>query len=226
MKNPALQTLCSSVRFQSILTKRRFVEGVRWLIHFAALLPAVILLWDWLNHNLTVNPIQEAIQRSGRIAITLLIATLAIRPVSGLLRWNALLARRRTLGLYTFAYAVLHVSLFLGVDYRFVLLFILQEFAEKPYLWFGVGAFAILLPLAVTSFPYWMRKLGKNWKRLHRLVYLAAILAVLHYGGAVKGDFLALRGEVLRPWLYVLAVIFLLGWRVWRGLHKRSVLRQ
>ena len=192
-----------------------------WLFHVVALLPGLLLLSDWLSGDLSVNPVQEAIQRSGRIAITLLVATLAVRPLSHWLRWKALLAGRRTLGLYTFGYALLHATLFLGVDYRFVLAFIVQEFVEKPYLWFGVGAFAILLPLAITSFRYWMRKLGKNWKRLHRLIYLAAILAVLHYGWAVKGDFLTLRGEVLRPWLYALGVAFLLGWRLWVVLQQQ-----
>lgn len=192
-----------------------------WLLHAAALLPGFLLLGDWLGGNLSVNPVQEAIRRSGRIAITLLVATLAVRPLSRWLRWNALLARRRTLGLYTFAYALLHATLFLGVDYRFAFAFILQEFIEKPYLWFGVGAFAILLPLAITSFRYWMRKLGKNWKRLHRLIYLAAVLAVLHYGWVVKGDFLSWRGEVLRPWLYALGVAFLLVWRLWLVLQRQ-----
>lgn len=191
-----------------------------WLLHAAALLPGFLLLYDWWGGNLSINPVQEAIRRSGRIAITLLVATLAVRPLSRWLRWNALLARRRTLGLYTFAYALLHAFLFLVVDYRFVLAFILPEFVEKPYLWFGVSAFAILLPLAITSFRIWMRKLGKNWKRLHRLIYLAAVLAVLHYGWAVKGDFLTLRGEVLRPWLYALGVAFLLVWRLWLVLNK------
>jgi len=192
-----------------------------WLFHVVALLPGLLLLSDWLSGELSVNPIQEAIQRSGRIAITLLVATLAVRPLSRWLGWKALLAGRRTLGLYTFAYALLHAILFTVVDYRLVLAFILQEFVEKPYLWFGVSAFAILLPLAITSFRYWMRKLGKNWKRLHRLIYLAAVLAVLHYGWAVKGDFLTWRGEVLRPWLYALGVAFLLGWRLWVVLQKQ-----
>ncbi|MFN3308621.1 MAG: sulfite oxidase heme-binding subunit YedZ [Anaerolineales bacterium] len=183
--------------------------------------PAVLLVGDWLGGRLSVNPIQEAIQRSGRIAITLLVLTLAVRPLAHWLKWKMLLTQRRTLGLYTFAYALLHASLFLALDYRFALILILQEFVEKPYLWFGVSAFAILLPLAVTSFRYWMRKLGKNWKRLHRLIYGAAFLAVFHYGGAVKGDFLALRGEVLRPWLYGLVVALLLAWRVWGCLRKR-----
>jgi sulfoxide reductase heme-binding subunit YedZ len=201
--------------------KRWITSNIAWLLHLAALLPGLLLLSDWLSGNLSVNPVQEAIQRSGRIAITLLVATLAVRPLSLWLRWKALLARRRTLGLYTFAYALLHVTLFTVVDYRFALAFILQEFIEKPYLWFGVSAFAILLPLAITSFRYWMRKLGKNWKRLHRLIYLAAVLAVLHYGWAVKGDFLTMRGEVLRPWLYALGIAFLLGWRLWLILQQQ-----
>ncbi len=198
-------------------------QSLRWFIHGAALLPGILLLGDWLGGDLSINPIQEAIQRSGRIAITLLLATLAVRPLSQWLNWKAFLAQRRTLGLYTFFYALLHASLFSGIDYGLNLSLILQEFSEKPYLLLGVGAFFILLPLAITSFRVWMRKLGKNWKRLHRLIYLAAILAVFHYGLAVKGDFLALRGEVLRPWLYGVGVGVLLGVRLMRYFrHQRA----
>lgn len=207
------------------MQREKAILRLTWLIHGAAIFPAVLLLSDWLRDELSINPIQEATQRSGRIAITLLIATLAVRPLSQWLDWKALLAWRRTLGLYTFAYALLHAFLFLIVDYQFALPFILREFAEKPYLWFGVGAFLILLPLAITSFRFWMRNLGKNWRRLHRFIYIAAILTVLHYGGAVKGDFLAIRGEVLRPWIYGVGVAILLGWRVWRDFLKQAIFR-
>lgn len=207
------------------LTKQGFSEWFRWLVHFAALLPAAMLVWDWLQGDLSVNPIQEATQRSGRIALTLLVATLAVRPLAQGLRWKALLARRRSLGLYTFGYALLHATLFLVVDYRLALNFLFQEFVEKPYLWFGVATFALLLPLAITSFRIWMRKLGKNWKRLHRLIYVAAVVAILHYGGAVKGDFLAGRGEVLRPWLYGIGVGLLLTWRLGESIHKQVAKR-
>lgn len=208
------------------MQRKEAMLRLTWIIHGAAIFPAILLLSDWLRGELSINPIQEVIQRSGRIAITLLITTLAVRPLSQWLAWKALLARRRTLGLYTFAYALLHAFFFLIVDYQFALPIIFQEFAEKPYLWFGVGAFLILLPLAITSFRYWVRKLGKNWKRLHQLIYLAAVLAVLHYGAAVKGDFFALRGEVFRPWIYAASVALLLGWRGWRELRKRFALRQ
>lgn len=205
----------------NLIRRKRILRAQAFLIHSAALFPAILLLADGLLGNLSVNPIQQAVQRTGRIAISLLVATLTVRPLAQIGRWQALLAQRRTLGLYTFGYALLHAILFLVVDYRLALSLILREFIEKPYLWFGVGAFAILLPLAITSFRYWMRKLGKNWKRLHRLLYLAAIFAVLHYGWAVKGDFLTLRGEVLRPWLYALSVAFLLAWRLWTTLLQR-----
>ncbi|MCX8062846.1 MAG: sulfoxide reductase heme-binding subunit YedZ [Anaerolineales bacterium] len=202
------------------MNRLKSLISIHWIVHLVALLPAAILIWDWVNGALSINPIQEAIQRSGRIAITFLVITLAVCPLSQWLKWRALLAQRRMVGLYTFAYALLHASLFLVVDYQLALRFIYKEFIEKPYLWFGVSAFMILLPLAITSFRFWMRKLGKTWKRLHRLLYLAAILAILHYGGAVKGDFFTFRGEVIRPWLYGLVIAFLLVWRIWNARGK------
>jgi sulfoxide reductase heme-binding subunit YedZ len=141
-----------------------------------------------LTKNLTVNPIQAATQRTGDTALVMLLVSLACSPAVSILGIKGLLKFRRTLGLYAFFYAGLHFSIFLGLDYAFNLSLVWADFAEKRFILVGFLTGLILLVLAVTSFQWWMIRLRKGWKRLHRLVYLAGVLAVLHYLWAVKAD--------------------------------------
>ena len=113
-----------------------------------------------------------------------------------------------------FLYAAVHVGLFVGVNFGFQLNFIVPEFLQKYYLWAGLPAFAILAALAATSFRWSMRRMGKNWKRLHRYIYLAAILVVLHLAFVIKGDFFRLGGDVWKPLVAVAVVSVLLIVRV------------
>jgi len=185
-----------------------------WVVTIGAWLPLLILAFDAFTGRLTVNPIQAAEQRTGDIAITLLILSLACTPLNTLLRWPAVLKVRRSLGLYAYLYAFLHFLLFIGLDYGFDAQLLLQALKEKPFILVGLAGFILLSALALTSFDYWKVRLGKNWKRLHRLTYLINLLIVLHFGWAVKGDFLRLQGDVFRPLLAGLGVILLLGLRL------------
>jgi sulfoxide reductase heme-binding subunit YedZ len=112
------------------------------------------------------------------------------------------------LGLYAFMFAVTHMLIFVGLDYGFNWNFLWLDLASKRYIWVGLLTLIILTLLAATSFQWWMRRLGKNWKRLHRLVYLAGALVVLHYAWSKKGDVLALQGDVIQPFAFGLAVCF------------------
>lgn len=183
-------------------------------LHAAALLPFVWLLVDAANGNLTVNPIQEASRRTGLYALVLLLLSLAVTPLNAVLGYAPLVKMRRPLGLYAFFYAAVHLSIFLAIDYAFEWRFILPEIAEKRYILVGLSAFIILLALALTSYQWAMKKMGKNWKRLHRLVYLAAPLVILHFAWAVKGDLALLSGEVIRPVLFGLVALALLATRL------------
>ncbi|MEZ0396085.1 MAG: protein-methionine-sulfoxide reductase heme-binding subunit MsrQ [Anaerolineales bacterium] len=183
---------------------------LRWMVHLLGVWPLTALAWDAWQGNLSVNPIQEVEQRLGRAALYFLVASLAVTPLTTLTGWRALPPRRRALGLYAFLYASLHFAVFAGLDYGFDLPEILRLTGEKPFILLGVSAGLLLTPLAVTSFDVFMRKLGKRWKRLHRLVYVIAPLVIVHYGWAKKGDFFALRGEVLQPLLWGLLVVLLL----------------
>jgi methionine sulfoxide reductase heme-binding subunit len=162
-----------------------------WLLlvtHVGALLPLALLVGGYFTNQLGVNPIQEITFRTGKFALVLLVLSLACTPVNTVFGFKRVLPLRRPLGLYAFLYVCLHLLTFVGLDYGFAPGLIRQEIVEKRYILVGFAAFLLLLPLAVTSTRGWMRRLGKNWKRLHRLVYAAALLAVLHYVWVVKSD--------------------------------------
>jgi sulfoxide reductase heme-binding subunit YedZ len=183
-------------------------------IHIYGWSALVLLIVDLLTDNLTANPIQALEQRTGRHAITLLVLALACSPLNNLLGWRELLKRRRALGLYAFLYATIHVLIFVDLDYGLAWSLIVQTIVEKPYIIVGVMAFLMLIPLAFTSFDIWKKRLGKNWKRLHQLVYWIAPLAALHYAWGKKGDFFALRGEIIRPLIYASIIVILLIMRI------------
>lgn len=180
---------------------------LRLLTHIAALTPLALLIWDYSQNQLTVNPIQEITLRTGKCALVLLVLSLACTPINKLFGYRQVLPLRRPLGLYAFLYVCLHFLTFVWLDYGLDLGLIWQELAEKRYVLAGFAAFLILLPLAITSTRGWMRRLGKDWKRLHRLVYVAALLAVLHYVWLVKSD-------IREPLLYGAVVVLLLVLRM------------
>ncbi len=179
---------------------------IRWLVHIAAWIPLIVLIVDALNNNLTFNPVQAATQRTGDTAIILLGLSLACSPISTYLGWKDAIKLRRALGLYAFMYAAVHFFIFMVVDYGLQFNFIIPEFLQKYYIWAGLPAFAILVALAATSFRWAMRRMRKNWTRLHRYVYLGAILVALHLALVIKGDFFRLRGDVWKP--VVAAIVF------------------
>ena len=183
-------------------------------IHIYGWSTLVLLIIDFFTNNLTANPIQALEQRTGRHAITLLVMALACTPLNNLFGWRELLKRRRALGLYAFLYATIHVIIFVDLDYGLAWSLLVQTIVEKPYIVVGVIAFLMLVPLAFTSFDIWKKRLGKNWKRLHQLVYWIAPLAALHYAWGKKGDFFALRGEIIRPLIYASIIVILLIMRL------------
>lgn len=157
-------------------------------VHVAALAPLAVLIVAVLTDNLTVNPIQAATLRTGKTAMILLVLSLACTPANAVFGFTQAIKVRRALGLYAFLYAAVHFSIFLGVDYRFDVGLIWLELAEKRYILVGAAALLILIPLAVTSTKGWQRRLKKNWKKIHRWVYVAAILVIFHYVWVQKAD--------------------------------------
>ena len=161
---------------------------IRILLHICALLPLVMLFYDLGYDNLSVNPIQDITIRTGKPALILLVLVLSITPIRKWFGLHSLLQFRRSLGLYAFMYASLHLLVFVGLDYGFDIELLRSSVFKKPYVILGLLAYFTLVPLAVTSTHGWIRRLGKYWKMLHRLVYLTGVLAVAHYIWAVKSD--------------------------------------
>jgi sulfoxide reductase heme-binding subunit YedZ len=172
------------------------------------------LVYDFFTNKLTINPIQYLEQILGRIAIYWLVAALAVTPLYTLTGLRDLPGRRRAVGLYAFMYVCLHLLVFFGLDYAFNIAQIWSLVTGKVYLLVGVLGVLLLIPLAVTSFDYFIRKMGKDWKRLHWLVYPAVVISILHYGLAQKGDLFTLRGNVLRPFLWLMLTFVLLAMRL------------
>ena len=190
------------------MAKPRFTP-LQLLVHLAGWIPLVVLLFDLFRDNLTANPIQAIEQRTGYTALVFLALSLACTPLA-FLGWKELTQRRKALGNYGFLYAAIHVTVFVAVDYGLNLEAILRDVGTKQYILIGATAFLLLVPLAATSFNYWMKRLGKNWKRLHRLVYLSWPLVVLHFFMARKGNILNLTGDVFEPLLFAVIISLLL----------------
>jgi sulfoxide reductase heme-binding subunit YedZ len=193
-----------------------------WLAaNLAAALPLLVLLRDFAQGNLGVDPINTINNATGRAAIALLLLSLAATPLHTVFGFRRGLTVRKSLGLWAFVYASFHLLNFVGLDYGFDVQFLLQDaLLNKPYIVAGLASLLILLPLAITSTRGWMRRLGRNWKRLHRLVYGAGVLAVLHFLWQAKA---AERGE---PLLYGLALALLLLVRIPAVRQRMVALRQ
>jgi methionine sulfoxide reductase heme-binding subunit len=208
--------------------KRFRLHPLQILTHIGAWIPLAVLVADYYNDNLTVNPIQAAEQRTGHIAIVLLILSLACTPLNLLFRYPPVLKIRRALGLYGYMYAAIHLLIFTGLDFGFDTGLLMDEILKKRFILIGMAAFVLLSALAVTSFRWWKARLGKKWKYLHRLVYLVNLLVVLHFALAVKGDIFRLQGNILWPLVAAAVVTLLLVLRipsVRRGLSRRNTLR-
>jgi sulfoxide reductase heme-binding subunit YedZ len=185
----------------------RQLPWLRIVVHLGAWAPLALIGLDALRDNLTANWIQAITFRTGKPALVLLVLSLACTPLASVFGFKAALKVRRALGLYAFMYAALHFAIFVGLDYGFDLALIWETVLEKRYLIVGAGALLILLPLAITSFQWWMKRLGKAWKRLHKLAYIAGLLAVSHYVWVVKTD-------VREPLAWGAFLVLLLGLRV------------
>jgi sulfoxide reductase heme-binding subunit YedZ len=185
------------------------------LVFLICLIPLGMIAYDAASDGLGANPIEALELRTGRWALRLLAATLAVTPLRRISGWNELIKYRRMTGLFAFFYATLHLSTYIGLDMFFDAGDIVEDVVEHPYVTIGLATWLLLLPLAVTSTRGWVRRLGgKRWAMLHRLIYVAAITGTVHYLWAVKKD-------TYLPLVYFTVFAVLLGWRLWAVLAKR-----
>jgi sulfoxide reductase heme-binding subunit YedZ len=169
----------------------------------------------FLVDGLGVDPVKEFEHWSGRSALTVLLGALAVTPLRRLTGWHDLQKVRRVVGLFAFFYLTVHFLAWLGLDQFFGWSYIGEDIAKRPFITLGFTAFLLLIPLALTSTKGWIRRLGKNWVRLHRLVYVSASLGVVHYLWATKADD---RG----PAIAAVVLATSLGLRLWWAGSKRA----
>ncbi len=186
-------------------TSQRFVHA---LVVTVLLLPLMGLVVGAALDKLGANPVEEMTHITGEFGLRSLILCLAVTPLRRFTGWRGLTPYRRSFGLLAFVYAVCHFGVFLFFDLGLDLSALAEEIVERPYITVGFGALLAMTPLAVTSTRGWQRRLGRRWVFLHRLVYPAAILAVVHFWWLVKAD---LMGPALHA--LVLAGLLVARWR-------------
>jgi methionine sulfoxide reductase heme-binding subunit len=188
-------------------------------IFLAALVPLAHLAWRGFHEGLGANPIEVITHATGDWTLRLILTTLAITPLRKITRQYWLIGVRREIGLFAFFYGVLHFTTYIWLDKFFDLHEMIKDVYKRPFITAGFTAFVLLIPLAVTSTAGWIRRLGgKNWQRLHRLIYVSAIVGVIHYIWLVKAD-------VRKPlqYAFVLSILLLYRIGVWIAGRRKSL---
>ncbi|MCA1934021.1 MAG: sulfoxide reductase heme-binding subunit YedZ [Asticcacaulis sp.] len=194
--------------------KRGFTPDIA-LICALCLLPALWLLWRFFQNDLGVNPVETVVRQLGVWGLRLLVLGLALTPLARLLRQGRLIRWRRPIGLFAFGYVALHLLSYVVIDQYFDWAQIWSDILKRPYITFGMIAFVLLIPLALTSFNAAIRRLGGVvWRNLHRLIYVIVPLGALHY-------FLLVKADKTMPLVYAAIIAVLLGWRVWEWARKK-----
>lgn len=192
-------------------------RALKALAFALASLPLIKLVFDTLGvagGSLGANPVESLLHRAGWWGLVLLLVTLAVTPARDLTGQTALVRTRRLLGLYAFTYVLMHVLVYTVLDQRLALGPIVEDILRRPYITVGLGAFLLLIPLALTSNDASRRRLKARWTKLHRLVYPIAILGVWHYWWQVKQD-------VAQPLIFAAVLAVLLGYRLLKR-HRRT----
>jgi sulfoxide reductase heme-binding subunit YedZ len=185
------------------------IAAIKSVVFVLALLPFARIAWLIVN-QVPVEPVEFVTHGTGDWALYLLCATLAITPLRRFTGWNWLIRLRRMLGLYTFFYALMHFLTFLWADHGFDFGAMWKDVLKRPFITVGFIAFVLLLPLAATSTNAMIKRLGRRWAQLHRLIYLIAPLAILHYWWMKAG-----KHNFEQPIVWGTVVAVLLGLRVY-----------
>jgi len=188
---------------------RRLSRNSKWMLLLLGLAPCFLLVWDSVTGGLSVNPVEDITHRTGDWALRFVLAALAVTPIRWISGWNPIIRYRRMVGLLAFFYASLHFSTYIVFDHFFDVFSIFEDVAERKYVTAGFVGFVLMVPLAITSTQGWIRRLGKRWSLLHRLIYVVAISGVIHFLWLVKL-------ENSEPLIYAAVLAVLLGSRLVR----------
>ena len=191
------------------------IIAAKILIFVAGLGPLALLIRGMVTGDLGVNPAETIQLETGRWALKFLLLSLAVTPVRRLTGWNPIIQFRRMLGLFAFFYACCHFTAYWAFDLNFAFGAMAGDVMKRPFIALGFTALLLLLPLALTSTKGWIRRLGRRWAALHRLVYVAAILAVVHFALKVK----VFTGD---PVIYAAVLTVLLAFRVVWFMRRRA----
>jgi sulfoxide reductase heme-binding subunit YedZ len=188
--------------------KEKLVRALKVVVFLLALGPISVLVWKGFHDLLGANPVDVITRTTGRWTLTFLLITLSVTPARRLLSLPWLIRFRRMLGLFAFFYGTLHLMTYVWLDKFFNVQEMLHDIAKRRFITAGMTAWALMLPLALTSTAGWIRRLGgKRWQKLHRLIYFSAIAGVIHFIWLVKAD-------LRRPLTYGAVLTVLLAWRI------------
>ncbi len=196
------------------------IQWIRWVakpvLFVLCSVPLAWLVWDGVTNNLGANPVETVRRYTGDWTLRFLLIALTVTPLRRLTGWHVVIRLRRMLGLFAFFYASLHFVSYIWLDQFFMWDAIMEDILDRPYITVGVASFLLLIPLAVTSTNGMVRRLGgRRWQRLHQLVYVIAVLGVIHFLWLVKSD-------ISEPVIYGAILALLLGFRLFWHLRGRS----
>lgn len=197
----------STTDVRARLPRFRWQSLQKPIVFIAALLPFLFLLQSLLTGQLGPNPIDTLTDQTGTLAIRMLLISLMLTPLRWLLKDTWPIRFRRMIGLFAFFYATLHVATYFVLDQQFDIGAVWSDLSERPYIVAGTIAFLIMVPLAITSNNYMVRRLGRRWMSLHRAVYIAGLAVVVHYVWLAKGD-------LIEPIVYLLLLLILFSYRL------------
>ena len=202
----------STTDVRARLPRFRWQSLQKTAVFIAALLPFLFLLQSLLTGELGPNPIDTLTDQTGTLAIRMLLISLMLTPLRWILKNNWPIRFRRMIGLFAFFYATLHVASYFVLDQQFDIGAVWSDLSERPYIVAGTIAFLIMVPLAITSNTYMVRRLGRRWMSLHRAVYIAGLAVVVHYVWLAKGD-------LIEPIVYLVLLLFLFSYRLVKTLR-------
>ena len=183
-------------------------KQLKRIIFILLVIPSFIWAFQFFNGNLGVNPIENLMDKMGLMALRVIILTLIVSSLADIKTFKSIVVLRRMIGLFAFYYVCLHFLTYVVLDHFFDIKFIFKDIAKRPFITFGFISFLCLIPLAITSNKFSIKKLGyKIWKRIHYLIYLAAILSSFHF-------YMLVRANKIEPLIYIIIIILLLSYRM------------